>query len=80
MGVGVECKTMYECDRCGELHETEDGANECCHPKVRMVYLCSICEEQFDERDRAEQCCSDQKHPGQTPEELEAARQIRLIQ
>ena len=46
----------YDCGRCGERHDSEDGALECCQPEVETVYLCPICDTEHDRMKDAESC------------------------
>lgn len=46
----------YDCGQCGERHDREDGAIECCMPEVDTVYICPICETEHSRMKAAEQC------------------------
>ena len=51
-------KTLYECGNCNEVHDDEDGAQECCMPTVSEVYQCPACEEIHNSHDEASKCCN----------------------
>lgn len=48
---------LWECGRCGEVHEDEDEAVDCCRPTVNEVWECAVCGECHDDRDEALKCC-----------------------
>ncbi len=54
MSKGVVIK--YDCGQCGERHDHEDGAIECCQPEIDTVYICPICEKEHGSMKVAEQC------------------------
>lgn len=54
MSKGVVIK--YDCGQCGERHDHEDGAIECCMPEVDTVYICPICDAEHSLMKAAEQC------------------------
>ena len=54
MSKGVVIK--YDCGQCGERHDHEDGAIECCQPEIDTVYICPICDKEHDSMKVAEQC------------------------
>lgn len=73
--------TRYRCDECGDIHEDEDNARECCAPTISEVYQCSVCHAKFDDEDEADKHCLD--HDEDQPDvpshaELEAHGQQRL--
>ncbi len=72
----------FQCSDCGEIHDYEDDAHECCAPRVTSRYVCGACDEDYDDRDSAEACCAGAED---TPESyqrrmqvLEDAGQLRL--
>lgn len=72
----------WRCDECGEIHDTEDDAHECCSPEVTEGYLCPVCRTFHLEEDGALECCGydpDGPLPPPSAEELEAAGQMRLF-
>ena len=79
----MKAKTMYQCGECGDVHDFEDEAIECCQPRVTEVYVCSTCDEVHLDKEDAEQCCpqeeSDEQMSRPKPKDLEAAGQIRLF-
>lgn len=73
--------TKYRCEECGEIHEEESEAVECCQPGVTEIFQCSVCHATFDDDEVAEEHCwehSDDEPDVPTPAELEAAGQQRL--
>ena len=52
-------KTLYRCSACGEVHEDEDYAEECCRPDVEEVYACPACGAVHDVKSMAQECCED---------------------
>lgn len=75
----------WVCDECGELHDDEDDARECCQPLVREVYQCPICSEHYyrkvEAMDCIEECESNQETKAYmaSKEELEMQGQQRLL-
>lgn len=53
----VKAIERYECGRCGETHDTEEDAVDCCAPSVSHVWECGECGETFDDEDEADECC-----------------------
>lgn len=47
----------YRCDECGEIHDDQDAAIECCPPSVSRVFVCSECAEVFRNEEGACECC-----------------------
>ncbi|MGP3789451.1 hypothetical protein [Pseudomonas sp. B392_1p] len=59
----------YECDRCGEHHDHESEAEDCCRPDVHTVYICPVCEQDHETRAEAESCIVGHGDlPGDLPE------------
>ena len=56
----VESLDLYECGRCGENYETEEGAEECCQPSVNeiTVYRCPNCERTSTSKKEIINCCT----------------------
>ncbi|MHB8916211.1 MAG: hypothetical protein ACYC4K_10420 [Thiobacillus sp.] len=72
--------TAFECPDCGELHDYEDGAAECCAPVPREVFICDECDSiNFSEKEAIACCDEDLEQKSPTAEELESAGQFRLI-
>lgn len=69
----------WRCDECGELHDSEEYAAECCPPSISQVYVCPVCGE-YDSMSIAMICCGGQEEslPVVTAAELEAAGQYAL--
>lgn len=80
---------QWKCGECCSLHNSEDGAIDCCPVKITEVYVCPVCDEDHEEETDALSCCP---HPeadpdadpleiprGPTGSELEALGQLRLI-
>ena len=76
-------KSKWECGECGDLHDDEYDARDCCRPSVRKVYLCPVCEDTHDTEEDAKDCCpSEEGEPHEyrpSAHELEAAGQQRLF-
>jgi DNA-directed RNA polymerase subunit RPC12/RpoP len=73
--------TKYRCEECGEIHEEEGEARECCPPEISEIYQCSVCHKTFADEDVADEHCwehSDDEPAVPTHAELEAAGQQRL--
>lgn len=69
----------YKCGNCGDLHEFEAAALDCCVPSVLPVYVCPICEDwHLEERDALLCCQRDDPALRPSAAELEAAGQMRL--
>ncbi len=45
--------SKWKCDECGEAHDDEDEARECCPPTVTEFWVCNGCEENFAEEKAA---------------------------
>ena len=77
--------TRFRCGECGELHDFEDDARECCPPQVSKVFVCGECGDWHRDKAEAEACCADETHelpphhPIPTTAQLEALGQLRLI-
>ncbi|MGS1014088.1 hypothetical protein ACVCL0_09155 [Rhodanobacter sp. UC4450_H17] len=70
--------TKYRCDECGDIHEDDIEARECCAPTISEVFQCSVCHATFDDEDVAEEHCwehTDAEPDVPTHAELEAAGQ-----
>lgn len=75
--------TKFQCPSCGELHNKEYQAEECCTPEAEEVTMWECeCGDTYDDKEHAHLCCWDEQSelaPYQpTPQELEAAGQQRL--
>lgn len=72
---------MFECGECGDLHEHDYDAEECCMPVVSEVnaWACAECGFITKDEEAARYCClaEDITLPA-TPRQLEAAGQQRL--
>lgn len=72
---------LYRCGKCGDLHDWEDEAIECCAPEAILVpsWKCAECGDVSADEDTARYCCLDEETvlPA-TPAQLEAAGQERL--
>lgn len=71
----------WKCSKCGDVHDDEEDAYECCRPAVVAGWLCPACNEFHVRKQDALDCCADESLlPRQlTADELEAAGQLRLI-
>ena len=79
---GLEPK--YMCDACGDVHDFEDDAADCCRPKIVLGYQCPVCRDFHPREEAALDCCADLAINGGVPPmptaaELEAAGQLRLL-
>jgi hypothetical protein len=50
-----EYDEKWVCDECGEEHDDEDRADECC----KETYECPCCGTEHDNEDSAELCCKE---------------------
>ena len=50
-------KNLWRCDECRDIHDDEDGANECCPPSITELYECTSCEGMHESEDDAVDCC-----------------------
>jgi rubredoxin len=44
----------WECPECGDYHESEEEATNCCQEDI---WECSECGKEYDNEDYAEKCC-----------------------
>lgn len=51
---------LWRRGECGEDHEFEDDARECCAPRISEVWRCDGCCETHDTEADALACCPDQ--------------------
>lgn len=76
-------KPKWECDRCGDIHDHEYDAEDCCRPEVHQVFLCPTCEDVHEAHDDAVNCCpenEDDVNPYHVdPITLERQGQMRLL-
>ena len=65
MGKDYESIAMYECNNCGDRHEDEQVANECCYNITELEFFsCEHCKKDYEENEKeAEECCSDELIP-----------------
>ncbi len=76
----MRLETVYQCSRCGAIHEHEDDAGSCCRPDVTEGYQCSECDEFHTTETDALNCCRDEDTPPIiSPRDLERAGQLRMI-
>lgn len=54
----AKIKVKYRCSECGDIHDFEEDAAECCPPDVFEVYICPTCDEAHDDEDEARECCA----------------------
>lgn len=54
MGIVIERK--WRCESCDAIHDTEDGAIDCCPPTVHEVFLCPKCGSACDDEEDAIDC------------------------
>ncbi|TRO24866.1 hypothetical protein EQ826_15520 [Ectopseudomonas mendocina] len=48
---------LWQCGKCREIHEDEDGARECCMPEIYELWQCPECKKVHDEEHEANACC-----------------------
>ena len=76
--------TQFQCPTCGDMHDWDDEAEDCCPPEAEevTVWRCGNCDETYDDQDHARLCCWDGETELEpympTPAELEAAGQQRI--
>lgn len=71
----------WECCRCGEVHDYDDDARECCPTRIREVFECPACSHVHHDEDSALECCPEEAEAESAPVstvELEAQGQMRL--
>jgi hypothetical protein len=47
----------YRCEMCGDVHDDERVALECCAPGVTEVYVCLVCDKRHYTLESALECC-----------------------
>lgn len=52
-------KLKFKCGECGDLHDDDDDALECCRPTISEVWICGTCNEHHDHESGAQVCCGD---------------------
>jgi len=74
-------KSVFKCGECGDIHDEEDDAVECCFPGVTEGFLCPVCQGFFIDEEAALACHDTDEDfvPPPTAAELEAAGQMRLL-
>ena len=74
-------KSVFKCGECGEIHDEENEAVECCQPNISEGFLCPVCQEFFFDEESALACheVDEDFVPPPTAAELEAAGQMRLL-
>jgi hypothetical protein len=78
----VSIKSRWRCHECGELHDYEEDALECCPTQISEVYVCPGCNDQHSLECETLECCGyDPEAPPLPPttDELEALGQMRLL-
>jgi hypothetical protein len=48
----------WECSHCGEWHDNEDDAIECCEPTIIEGWQCDSCGECYRLEENAKSCCA----------------------
>lgn len=71
----------WQCDGCGDIHDDEDDARDCCRPRVIEGWSCPVCDKFHEDEEDAIACCDyDEDKPREpSPLELEAMGQERLF-
>jgi hypothetical protein len=81
--MGTKLKAKWMCNGCGDIHDDEDSAIECCPPTTLEVYVCPVCGDDHRKEADALDCCGydeDAPPPPPSAAELEAVGQLRLIE
>lgn len=62
MAQNYERYEKWKCSSCGEEHEDEQDAIDCCSPYYEEGFRCEVCntEYEIDEEEDAEKCCKDE--------------------
>lgn len=55
----LQAVELWKCGGCGEIHDEEDGALECCRPSIHEVYGCPDCTMVHTEEADAIKCCAE---------------------
>jgi len=55
---------VWKCCECEEIHDDEDGAEDCCKPRIEELYRCDLCDEVHEGEDEAAECCGDSAEDG----------------
>lgn len=53
----LEAIHLWRCGECGEVHDDEDGARECCMPSIHECFGCPTCRQTHDCETDALKCC-----------------------
>lgn len=48
---------VWRCEQCGEIHDDEDEASECCPPEITALFRCTACRKTHQSEEEAEGCC-----------------------
>jgi predicted RNA-binding Zn-ribbon protein involved in translation (DUF1610 family) len=62
-----EYDIVYECPMCGEEHEDEEDAKNCC----QTIYECPMCGEEHDSEEDADNCCKEEEEEEEEEDEEE---------
>lgn len=56
----IQAIDLYECGSCGNIHDCEDAAGECCRPVTYDTsgYRCLNCEKYYTKKKEALDCCT----------------------
>jgi len=78
-------EVKHKCDSCGEIHDSEDCARDCCPNYTSEVFVCPVCNDYFKKSEDALQCwqeceSEEENKTGPSGPELEAQGQMRLDQ
>ena len=56
--MGAKKIKAYECPDCGDLHETEEEAQNCCNMIEEVsAWKCTECDEIHSDKEDAKECC-----------------------
>jgi hypothetical protein len=85
----MNASEVWICDECGEAHNDEDDAADCCRPSVWQKWKCGKCDGIHNNEPDAVTCCADDAEENGEPlspdvyqqrvAQLEAKGQRRLI-
>lgn len=79
---------VFRCEMCGEVHEDDSDARDCCEPEITRLFKCTACGEIHSDEEEAEDCCIEGANEDHDIDgrlymaqklELERAGQLRLL-
>lgn len=78
--VDDDVQEVFVCESCGETHDDEDSAHECCPVRVLPRFRCGACRAVHRNKAKAEGCCSGSstRQPMQCPVCLQRADSFEI--